>query len=151
MKYDTQTPFVASYVILRNDKNEVAFVLRQHTGWMDGYYGLPSGKVEEGESFSFGAIREAKEEVGVTVASDDVKHATTVHRHSLEDDGSTMDWVDVYFDIIDYSGEVVNAEPDVHGEVAWFALDKLPENVIPSVAASLSAYQNGQTFLEYGW
>ena len=41
--YDTQAPFIAAFVILRRE-NTVAFVLRSHTSWMNGFYGLPSGK-----------------------------------------------------------------------------------------------------------
>lgn len=58
MIYATATPYIASFVILRK-AGKIAFVLREHTKWMNGYYGLPSGKVEKNEAFSAAAIREA--------------------------------------------------------------------------------------------
>ena len=65
-KYDSARPYIACFVILRKG-NKVAMVLRKNTGWMDGYYGLPAGKVEYFEHFTAGAAREAKEEAGVDI------------------------------------------------------------------------------------
>ena len=57
--YDTQTPHVACYAICVQD-NKVALVLRENTAWMNGFYSLPAGKVENNERFLAGTIREAK-------------------------------------------------------------------------------------------
>lgn len=145
MKYNTATPYVASYVIFRKD-NKIAFVLRQNTSWMDGFYGLPSGKVEKGETFLAAAKREAREEVGVALNDSNLRHATTVHRHS-----SDSDWVDVYFEALDWTGELYNAEPHVHKELVWLEYDGLPSNVIPSVRDALKTVTDGRKFDEYGW
>lgn len=143
--FDTQAPYVAAFVIIRKN-NQVAFVLRENTGWMNNYYGLPSGKVEKNESFSRGAIREALEEVGVTVDIKDLKYIHTMHRHNQD-----MDWVDVYFEVKKWKGEVINAEPHMHSEVAWLDITKLPDTVIPSVKAALEAIIDGKSYSEYGW
>lgn len=74
--FNTATPYIASYVILKKD-NKAAFVLRSKTGWRNGFYGLPAGKVENDESYIACAIREVKEEVGVDVAALDLKHVLT--------------------------------------------------------------------------
>ncbi|MDB5184940.1 MAG: mismatch repair protein MutT [Candidatus Saccharibacteria bacterium] len=144
-KYDTAAPYIASYVLLRRD-NTIAFVLRRNTQWMDGYYSLPSGKVEKMEAFSAGAIREAKEEVGVTIAPEDLRPVLTMHR-----EGGDTQWVDVYFEVDKWEGEPVNAEPHVHSELAWLDLDNLPENVIPSVVVALEHIKAGTHFAELGW
>lgn len=44
--YDIETPYTAVYLVFRKN-NKVAFVLRSNTDWMEGYYGLPAGKVEK--------------------------------------------------------------------------------------------------------
>ena len=87
--YDTANPYIASYAVLRKERT-VAFVLRSNTSWMNNYYGLPAGKVEQDESYTAAAVREAKEEVGIDVAPDTLRHALTVHRKSR--DGKF--WVD---------------------------------------------------------
>lgn len=142
--YDTATPYGASYVILR-DGDKVAFVLRENTSWMNGYYGLPSGKVEKRESFSAAAIREAQEEVGVKIAPADLRYALTQHRQG------TDEWVDVYFEVEKYEGEPYNAEPQVHSELTWLDINNLPDNVIPNVCQALEAVMAGKQYVEYGW
>jgi len=146
MKFDTATPYTASYVVLR-DGDKVAFVLRSNTDWMDGFYGLPSGKVEKKESFSAGAIREGLEEVGITVKPEALHHALTVYRNSDDD----TYWVDVYFEVETWSGEVQNMEPHMHSEVAWLDINNLPDNVIPTVRSALKHIADGERFVEEGW
>lgn len=75
---------------------------------MNGYYGLPAGKVEVGEGFLPAAIREAKEEVGITIFPAGIKHAVTLWRLA-EDTG--LEWCDVAFDVSSWKGEPYNAEP----------------------------------------
>jgi 8-oxo-dGTP diphosphatase len=146
MKYDTATPYVAAYVLLyQNDK--LAFVLRSHTGYMDGQYGLPSGKVEKNENYLAAAVREAKEEIGVDIKPTDLQHSLTVHRDG--EDG--VSWVDIYFTTASWTGEPYNAEPDKHSEFAWLDTNNLPDNVIPAVRHSLEQIKAKQSYSEFGW
>lgn len=147
MKYDTQAPYLASFVVLRRG-NKVAFVLRQNTPWMNGFYGLPSGKVEQKENALEAALREAKEESGVDIKDNDLRHVLTMHRMNKDQD---MVWLDVYFEAEKWSGDPYNAEPDVHAELAWLDIKNLPDNVIPSVHAALEAIEADKTYTEYGW
>lgn len=146
-KYSTAAPYIACYVLLR-DGDRIACVLRQNTDWMNGYYGLPAGKVEWGEPYTLGAIREAKEEAGVDIKPEHLRHALTVHRHSQDDN---TDWVDVYFEVDEWKGEVINAEPHMHAEVVWLDINNLPSNVIPAVRSALECISQGQTYAEHGW
>jgi len=144
-QYTTAQPYIASYVILRRD-GKIPFVLRSHTGWMDGNYGLASGKVEVGETFTEAIIREAKEEIGVTISSKDLRTVLVTHRHSQD-----TDWVDVVFEAKQWQGEPVNAEPHKHGELVWLDPNNLPENIVPSVKFMLDQIKAGHTYCEYGW
>lgn len=146
--YNTAQPYAASYLLVKKD-GKFAFVLRSNTTWMNGYYGLPSGKVEKHESFSEAAIREGKEEIGIDVSPRDLKHVLTVHRFSVGN--AAQEWVDTYFEIDTWQGDVVNAEPDLHSAVEWFTVGDLPVNVIPSVKSAIEAVSRGEHFSEYGW
>lgn len=145
MKFETATPYIAAYVLF-NKQNKYAFVKRANTSWYDGYYGLPAGKVEQNESVTQAAIREAKEEVGITLQASDLRQVLTSHRN---EDGNQ--WIDVLFEVNSWEGEVINNEPDVHSELAWFSLDDLPENTIPSLRFMLEQKNRGVPYVEYGW
>ena len=143
--YDTAQPYQACGMILRRG-TMVAFVLRENVGWMAGYYGLPGGKVEKDEAASAGAIREAKEEAGVTVKLEDLRAVYTAHRHSED-----IDWIDTYFEASRWEGEPFNAEPTAHSALEWLNITDLPENIIPSVRAALEAITRGEFYGEIGW
>ena len=143
--FDTAAPYVAAFVIVKKD-NMIAFVLRKNCGWMNGYYGLPSGKVERNEPSSVGALREAKEEIGIDVDEADLRYLHTVHRRSED-----SDWLDIYFEAMQWRGEVINAEPHMHSELAWLDPRNLPNNVIPAVACAIAEIEAGNLYSEYGW
>lgn len=141
-------PNIATYMILR-DGNKIAFLLREHTRWMNGNYSLPSGRVEEGESFVQTAVREAKEELGIDVAETDVHHILTMQRLSTDDEH--QHWVDLYFEIKKWEGEAYNAEPDVHGELKWFDPKQLPKNVVYNIPFAFEQIEKGNVYCEHGF
>ena len=141
-EYDIARPYTAVFVIFRHD-GKIAFVLRKNTDWMNNYYGLPAGKVEKNETFLEAAVREAKEEVGVDIDPQDLKLVLTFHR--VHPDST---WVDIMFEAAQWKGEIYNAEPEVHGEVAWFDPTQLPDNIVPPVREALEAIERGETYLE---
>src|SRR5260221_304393 len=54
--------------------NEVLLGRRQNTGWLDGYYDLPSGHLDsEEEELKVGACRELKEETALVANPEDLK------------------------------------------------------------------------------
>lgn len=146
--YDSATPYIASFVLVRK-AGKIAFVMRSNTQWMNGFYGLPSGKVEKEESFSAAALREVKEEIGVTVLPDQLRYIHTTQRH--EPGSFATDWIDVFFEAEQWSGEPHNAEPHMHSELAWLDPNNLPENVIPAVKFSLEQIEAGKLYSEYGF
>lgn len=125
-------------------------VLRKNTGWMDGYYGLPTGKVEYFEHFTAAAAREAKEEAGVDIERSDLAHVHTAHRHA-NDRKVFMDWVDVYFQARKWQGEPHNAEADKSESLDWIDLSRMPENIVPSQKAALEHIAKNSTYSEFGW
>jgi 8-oxo-dGTP pyrophosphatase MutT (NUDIX family) len=118
-----------------------------NTNYMDGYYGLPAGKVEKLEGFLAAAVREAKEEVGVDIRPEDLEFRFMFWRRALDQPG--MEWCDAVFYAKNWRGEPHNAEPHMHEEIAWFALDALPENVVPAIRQMLAAIQRGDYYGEY--
>lgn len=132
------TTRVAVYVLFEKDGK---FLLgqRQNTGYKDGYWAFVQGHVEEGETATHAAIREAKEEAGVEA---EVEFALVclnqVHIH----------YSDYVFSCKNWAGEIENMEVDKCAELKWFAPDELPEHSIFQVKAYIRAYLNGDKFLE---
>ena len=76
------------------------------------------------------ACREAAEELGVVVAPADLVPLTTMHR--THGNGRPVDErVDFFFSCSRWSGEPTVREPRKTGRIGWFALDALPEPVVP--------------------
>jgi 8-oxo-dGTP pyrophosphatase MutT (NUDIX family) len=134
-------------IILKRDDGKVLFLLRKNTSWMNGFFGLPSGHVEDNETFRQAACREAEEEIGVLIKPDDLQHRLTFHQ--LDERGDVR--VGIYFEAIHWQGEPYNAEPDKHGEIAWLDPDKLPDTVIHTTRFKFEQIKQGDHFVEWGW
>lgn len=148
-KFDNARPYGACFVILMRD-DRVAMVLRKNTGWYDSHYGLPAGKLEWHETFTEGAIREAKEEAGVSISPDDMRVVHVAHRHTEEGEEFT-DWVDVYFAVDAWKGEPHNAELEKSDRLDWLPINDLPENIVPAQRAALTEVAKGNIYSEFGW
>lgn len=120
----------AAYVVFRRD-DEVLLQLRQHTGYMDGYWAMAAaGHVEAGESVLTAACREVAEELGVSVAAADLRPLCAMHRTGGND--LPIDQrVDFFFECRNWAGTPQRLEPDKAADLRWFRLDTLPEPVVP--------------------
>ncbi len=147
MTDDRNVNIIASYLVLMKD-HEVLLSRRVNTGYEDGKYGLPSGHVESGESFSVGMIREAKEEINIEIPINDLKVVHILHRQCVPHEDER---VETFFFADSYSGEIVNMEPEKCDDLAWFAIDSLPENTIDYVRSVLDKISDGEFYSEYGW
>ncbi|HMT55835.1 MAG TPA: NUDIX domain-containing protein [Candidatus Saccharibacteria bacterium] len=148
--YDSARPYIACFVILRNKEGKIAMLRRKNTGWMDGYYGLPAGKVEYGETYLQASIREVAEEVGVTVSASSLSLAQIVHRHGIEGKGF-MDWVDVYFEASDWQGDPYVAEPEKASAFGWIDCEVEGEQIVPAQLNALESISRGERYSEFGW
>lgn len=130
---------LAAYIIPRRG-NEVLLSLRKNTGYRDGFYSLVAGHVEANESTEDGAIREAREESGIELRVDQLKFVYLMHRLSNEPND---EYIDVFFEVRQWQGELTNQEPEKCGGLDWFAIDNLPDNTIPYVKEVLTSYAQG--------
>jgi 8-oxo-dGTP pyrophosphatase MutT (NUDIX family) len=131
----------AAYVVLRRG-DEVLLLLRANTGYMDGYWAVPAGHVEQGESALTAALREVREEVGVKIDPADLVPVTAMHRTG--GNGLAIDErVDFFFTASRWDGEPRLMEPDKAAGLDWYSLDKLPDPVVPHEARVLAGLRSG--------
>src|SRR5689334_22845244 len=95
---------VATHIFLIKDK-KILLARRFQTGYEDGNYSVPAGHVEEGESVSETAKREAEEETGVKIEIKDLEFSHVMHRLS------DRNQIDFFFVCQKWQGEPCNAEP----------------------------------------
>ncbi|MEV4123544.1 NUDIX domain-containing protein [Nocardia sp. NPDC049707] len=132
------------HLVLRRG-NEVLFGRRQNTGFEDGAWHLPSGHLEADESVVAALIREAEEEIGISIKHEDVEFAHIMHNSSS---GGRMAF---FFTVISWRGEPQNREPEKCAELQWFSANEVPERMIDYCRAAMGHIANGHPFSTYGW
>ena len=137
---------VGVHLILIRD-HHVLLGQRSNTGFADGWWHVPGGRLDPGESVEMGAIREAREELGIEIALADLEFAHLVHH--LDADG--VGRLGVFFTCSRWTGEPVNAEPDKCSKLAWYRRDGLPEETVDYAVSALHDHQAGTAFAAIGW
>jgi 8-oxo-dGTP diphosphatase len=118
---------------------------RYQTGYMDGWYSVPAGHLDGGETVRQAGVREAREEIGVRIDLGDLVFAGVFHRNEGEER------VDFFMNVKKWAGMPVNGEPEKCDELCWVDLETLPENTIPYVRKAIENLQRGIPFEEFGW
>lgn len=147
MKPEKYRSLVAVYAILVNDKNEVLLGRRFNTGFRDGYYNVPAGHLEDGETLREAVARELMEEVGIKASVDELSLIELSHNKASDD----RVYLDVFFAVKKWEGEPGIQEPEKCDHLAWFPMDALPEKVVPYQRAALLDIANGKVYREVGW
>ena len=126
-------------------ENNILLSRRFQTGYMDGYYSVPAGHLDGGETITRAAIRESYEETGTTVSPQDISFATVIHRYEDEER------VDFFVWVRHWDKEPVNTETHKCDDLSWFPLSDLPVNLIPYIDQGLKNALQGIPFSAFGW
>ena len=97
-----------------SDPNKADSAFRSAGQWC-----LPGGKIEWGESFEKGAIREVKEETGITILNPQI-----ISVHNCKN--KYAQFVTIGLKASKWKGEARVMEPDEITKWQWFSLKKLP-------------------------
>lgn len=140
---DGRSLLVAASYLLVLDGDRLLLQLRSGTGYRDGHWATLAGHVDPGESAHEAAVREAREEAGITVAPADLVPLTTLHR--FERTGPQVEQrADMFFLTRRFTGEATRREPDKAARMEWFDLDHLPSPLVPHEAAVIEAWRAGE-------
>ncbi len=136
---------VAVHLFLIRD-GKVLLLRRFNTGYCDGFYSVPAGHVDGGETVFSAMKREALEEINVDIDNETFEVAQVMHRKC---DGHER--IDYFFKATNWNGELKNMETNKCDELAWYPLDDLPENMVGYVRAAIENYNNQIKFSLFGW
>lgn len=137
--------FVSSVHLFLVRDGQVLLLRRFNTGYEDGNYSVPAGHLDGGEHVTQAAIREAREEIGIEIAPEDIEVVGVMHRTSDDER------IDFFVAATRWAGVPRNCEPAKCDQLRWVEIGELPTNVIPYVRRALENVQTGRWFNSFGW
>jgi 8-oxo-dGTP pyrophosphatase MutT (NUDIX family)/catechol 2,3-dioxygenase-like lactoylglutathione lyase family enzyme len=137
------TEVVDVHLILRRGE-EVLLARRANTGYADGLLHAPSGHVEDGEDVRRAVIREAAEEIGISLTPADLSVALVMQHRGPGARPRTGWFFEARYDAGD---PPANREPDKCSGLSWHPLSALPDGMVAYCRAGLDAYRAGERFV----
>ncbi len=137
----------ASVHILFLKEDQLLLSLRKNIS-SDGLYGVVAGHLDGGESVTQTIIREAREEADVEIGLGDFEIATVCHSLISQ---SKIEYIQFYVICRSWQGEIKNKELGKCGELKFFPINSLPENMVPYVRDGIEKTLAGVKYYEYGW
>ena len=136
-----KVPITAQIMFVKD--NIILLLKRCNTGYEDGKYSFPGGHVEKAEEVTNAAIREAKEEIGVEINSNDISVVHVLNRR-VGDDA----YVDFIFKTSKWTGDIEIKEKDKCDEIIWADINNLPKNTLPFIKETLT---RKSFYIPYNW
>lgn len=146
MTKDRFKVFASVHILFIKD-DKILLLLRKNIT-SDGLHSLVAGHLDGGETVTQATIREAKEETGVVITPEDIEIKTICHSYSNH---NKKEFIQFYAVCKKWKGEIVNNEPDKCGDLKFFPINNLPENMVPYIRDGIEKTLANVNFYEYGW
>lgn len=140
--FENRFKTVIGIVLVLKKGDQYLLGKRLNTDWMEGYFGLMGGGLDEGESIAQAAVREAHEELGIEVDLADMRLVHVMHAPT---------GVSVFVQIEKWVGQPQIMEPEKCAQLIWASRHHLPDNAVPFLKGLLGMIENGVGYSEYGW
>ena len=140
-KYVGHEPLIGlgATTLVFNDKNEILLNLRSDTNT----WGIPGGSMELHETIEETAVRELKEEAGITADKLELITVLSGDDYYFEyPNGDKMCTVIVLFKVSNYTGKIKVSDSESK-QLKFFSLDALP-NMESRAKAIIDKINNGQ-------
>lgn len=139
-----QPHFLAATNVLLEKAGKVLLSRRQNKGWGDGMLCIPGGHVEVGETPKQAALRELKEELGITASAEDLTFLCVEARISSERSYLSCIYT------LRTEQTPMNNEPDECSELIWVDPTQPTDDIIENFKLIITdAYVGGKRYLEY--
>lgn len=136
---------VTVYGLLRQG-DKILLQKRQNTGFGDGFYSLIGGHVEVGENVREALLREAQEEIGVSIPPDEARFSLFLHRKT-----PTGVFLNFFFEVSNWRGTPRVCEPNKASDLAFFYAQDMPENTLDYIRHAIDCAQRGVKEDYLGW
>ena len=140
----TNYPQIGIGVMIENEKGEVLLGKRKGSHG-EGEWCFPGGRLEFGETIFECAIRETKEECGLSVKDCEL---ISVFDEFDYIESSGKHWVNIGVKAKYEGGEPECMESDKCEEWKWFSLDHLPKPLYSTIPYILENYKNDKVYKE---
>ena len=136
---------VSVHLVLIKD-NKILLIKRKNTGFADGFYSTPAGKLEPKESVVKAMIRETKEEINIQIDNETLRIVQVMNRN-----GCDKERIDYFFMVDRWDGKIKNNEPNKCDDIRWFDINNIPNNTIPYIKEAITNIQKNIKFSLFGW
>ncbi|RJO79367.1 NUDIX domain-containing protein [Nocardia panacis] len=138
---------VVDVLLLLTRDDTVLLARRRNTGYADGQWNLPSGKLEQHEHVIDAMLRETREEIGLSLSPNDIRMVTSIHYRAPEGHAR----IGFVFHADGQNMNPVNQEPEKCSALDWFPMNELPDPIVPYTAAAIEMFCAGIQFGVCGW
>ena len=110
-----------------------------------GWWVIPAGHIEQGETAKEAAIREAKEELDIDIQPQNIKCV-----HIMSNLASKTEGFDFFFVVEKFSGTLRNCEGDKCVEMRYMSPDEIKntKNIVTTTNIALNAIMDGDFYSE---
>lgn len=129
---EKKQPIGACVIVLSANKTQVLLGKRKNS-YKSGWYGMPGGRLEVGESLHECARRELEEETGLSAERLEYVGVVRDWQH-------TYDFIHFVFLYAELKGEAVCTEPDKCEGWEWFPLNQLPSPLLEGHAGAIKLF-----------
>lgn len=136
---------VVNIIIKQDDKILLFFRNDGFFSYGGGWWVIPAGHIEHGETAKEAAIREAKEELDIDINPDDIEFA-----HVMSNLASKTEGIDFFFVVNKFSGTLRNCEGDKCVEMRFMSPEEIKntKNIVTATNIALNAILDGKTYSE---
>lgn len=133
------------YVLL--ERNGKILLSKRKNVFGEGYYSMPAGHIEEGETVIECARRELFEETGINTNDFEFKCVRLLKPYKIN--GVKADpYVAFLVMAKNWKGKPKNMEPNKNEGWEWHSLNKLPDPLFPPVKMLLECVKNSVVFID---
>lgn len=136
---------VINLIIKKDNKVLLFFRNDGFFNYDGGWWVLPAGHIEQHETAQDAAIREAKEELDIDIAPQDIKCV-----HVISNLASRTESFDFFFEVSKFNGRIRNCEGDKCADMQYFTINEIKnlKNVVSTTRISLENIAKGHIYSE---